>query len=452
MTQLSHNVIAFVLKGYPRLSETFIVNEILLLEELGFNIHIFALRNPGEKKIHASVQRIRARVTYIPDHFWKSFFPILAANLRLFLKSPRLYWPVFRYALFRSLRRRSSSTIKRFSQAAFFVHNCLPGSNIAHLHAHFSHGPTTVAYFASKLTGLRYSFSAHAKDIYLQDHEMLRLKLANAAFAVTCTEFNRRFLSGFCENPSRVKRVYHGIDLEVFRPQPEIAEKNGRPVILSVGRFVPKKGFPTLIQALHRLKQQGVPFRAYLVGGGPAKGQFRNLVQHLRLEDEIQILPQMKQEEVLQLYKQANVFALACEVQEDGDRDGIPNVLVEAMALGVPVVSTNVSGIPELIENGGTGLLVPEKNPGAMAAAIERLLRQPEFASRLALAARAKIEREFNARANVEGIGALLRQVVAGASEHATTRQEESDAKQPVKRYDSELYHDTQEIAATLFD
>ena len=409
-TRQAKNFIGFILKGYPRLSETFIVNEILLLEQLGHPLHIFAMRNPGEAKVHDSVRRVRAPVTYIPDYFWRGFFVFIGANLRLWWNRPGVYWQAFRFALARSLRQRSSSTIKRFAQAAYLVQKKMPGTGVAHFHAHFSHGPTTVAYFAGWLTGMNYSFSAHAKDIYLQERDFLREKIRRARFVVTCTEFNRAHLARVGGEDARVVRVYHGNDLQLFKPERE--KKTPTPVILSIGRFVPKKGFPVLLQALHQLRQTGVNFQAYLIGGGELKNELEKLITRLDLRGGVKLLPQMSQQELLAYYRQAEVFALACEVQKDGDRDGIPNVLVEAMAMGIPAVSTAISGIPELIENGVNGLLVPEKNPAALAAAINTLLQHGELARRLGLAGRARVEREFDAQRNVEKIGALLREAL----------------------------------------
>jgi len=409
------NVVGIILKGYPRLSETFIVNEIILLEELGYELHIFAMRNPGEAKVHESVRKVQAPVTYIPDYFWRFFFSFLSTNIRLWWHRPGLYWQAFRFAALRSVWQFSSSTIKRFVQAAYLVQKSLPGTDVAHFYAHFSHGPTTVAFFASWLTGMRYSFSAHAKDIYIQEHDFLQEKIRRATFVVTCTEFNRDYLLRVAGYEAPVFRAYHGNNIQLFRQEPAARLNGACPIILSIGRFVPKKGFSVLLRALHKLRQEGRRFRCYVIGGGPMRSELDKLITHLGLRDCVELLSQMSQTELLSYYRQANIFALACEVQDDGDRDGIPNVLVEAMAMGIPVVSTMISGIPELVENGVSGLLVPEKDPVAFAEGIEKLLRQPETAHRLGLAGRAKVERDFDAKRNVEKIGALLSEaLVAG--------------------------------------
>lgn len=439
MLQTHQPVVGFILKGYPRLSETFIVNEILLLEELGHKLHIFALRNPGESKVHESVGRVRARVTYIPDYFWRFFFSIIGANIGLWWRRPGLYWQAFRFALGRSLRQRSSSTIKRFAQAAYLVQKCLPETGVAHFHAHFSHGPTTVAYFASWLTGMRYSFSAHAKDIYLQEHDFLREKIRRAQFAVTCTEYNREYMLRVAGADAPVYRVYHGNNLQLFKPAAKKPRKDSRPVILSAGRFVPKKGFPVLLQALHRVRQEGLDFYCYLIGGGPMYDEMKKIVNELGLGQCVELRGQMSQTELLSYFQQADLFALACEVQNDGDRDGIPNVLVEAMAMGIPVVSTAISGIPELVDHGINGLLVKEKDPVALAEAIATLLRQPELAQSLGLAGRAKVEREFDAKRNVERIGELLRGAFEGltpnkAAPYSAERPRRAQRLEPARR------------------
>jgi glycosyltransferase involved in cell wall biosynthesis len=267
---------------------------------------------------------------------------------------------------------------------------------------------------------MRYSFSAHAKDIYIQEHDFLREKIRRAQFVVTCTEFNRDYLLRVAGYDAPVFRVYHGNDLQLFKPPSATSGNDSRPVILSIGRFVPKKGFPVLVRALHQLQRKGLRFHCYIIGGGPLKSDLEKQVADLGLRECVELRPQMSQTELFSYYRQADIFALACEVQNDGDRDGIPNVLVEAMAMGIPVVSTSISGIPELIENGINGLLVTEKDPSTLAEAIATLLRQPEVARRLGMAGRAKVERDFDAKRNVAKIGELLQHALAGGSPFET--------------------------------
>ena len=430
--------IGFILKGYPRLSETFILNEILLLEQMGLTLHIFALRNPGEAKVHDKVRQVRAGVTYIPDYFWPYFWAFIKANLLLWWSRPSLYWQAWRFAVTMSVRHWSSSTIKRFVQAAYLVQNHLPADAakqrsdskidrgqdrvaVSHFHAHFSHGPTTVAFFTSWLTSLNYSFSAHAKDIYLQERDFLRHKLLRASFVVTCTEFNRNYLQHVAGKEAIIQRCYHGIDLKAFAA-PAIRLFHTSPHILSIGRLVPKKGFPTLLQALHFLRRGGYQFRCSIIGDGPLQYELLQQRAALRLADWVELLPPMSQGDLLDYYRRADLFTLACEVQENGDRDGIPNVIVEAMAMGLPIVSTRISGIPECVDDGVNGMLVAEKDPLALAVAIALLLGEPEWAQQLGRAGREKVEREFDARRNVEQIAATLRHATARNPRSRTAR------------------------------
>ncbi len=416
---MNKKTIAFILKGYPRLSETFILNEILLLEKLGYKLHIFAMRNPGESKIHDGVRRVQAKVTYIPDYFWPHFFAFIISNLRCFLKKPTTFLPAFRFAVWRSISRWDVSTLKRFAQAAYFIDRCLPGTDIAHLHSHFSHDPTTMTYFASILTGLNYSFSAHAKDIYAQDQDFLKMKIDHARFVVTCTGFNKTHLQQLAPSNVPVHRCYHGINLDFYSPSKKIKTQS-RPQILSIGRLVPKKGFPVLIKALHLLKQSGVNFCCTIVGSGPMKDELTALIARLDLTEDVCLRTEMSQGELFKYYQSANVFALASQVLADGDRDGIPNVIVEAMAMKIPIVATRISGIPECVDHEVNGILVEQKNSMEFAKALEKILVNAELAEQYGAAARKKVETLFDASRNINLIGdALSRELNGKYSDHS---------------------------------
>lgn len=434
MNLKKENVIGFILKGYPRLSETFITNEILLLEQLGYKLHIFALRNPGEAKVHESVRRIQARVTYIPDYFWRFFFAFMNASLRLCWRHPLLFWSALLFAVRHSVCHFDSSTTKRFFQAAYLVQKSLPGTDVVHFHAHFSNDPTTVAFFASRLAGMNYSFSAHAKDIYVQERDFLHRKIAQARFVVTCTEHNKNYLSRLGKagmaTTTPIMRCYHGTDLRYFSAaaKPELGVC---PRILSVGRLVPKKGFPVLIQALHLLRQRGFDFRCTIIGTGPLENEMRKQITGLSLDNNVELISQMSQNELIKYYHAADLFALACEVQDDGDRDGIPNVIVEAMAMEIPVVSTRISGIPECVDHNLNGILVAEKDPTALAEGLARLLSQPAVARQLGRAGRKKIEQDFDAWRNVGQIGAALHQAITNNGQKPVKSTVEGEAYDP---------------------
>ena len=406
--------IGFVLKGYPRLSESFILREILMLEQLGLELHIFALRDPGEPTVHERVAQVRARVTYLPDRLLGAVGTVAGANAARLARAPQRYLTGLAEALARSARERDAAPLKRFLQAAVLVERGLPGTSVTHLHAHFCNDPTTVAYFASRLSGIPYSFSAHAKDIYTQHPDQLAAKVAAARFVTTCTAANAAHLEIHANGGTPVLKCYHGVETDRYRPASR--ERNSVPHLLSVGRLVPKKGFPVLLDALARLSDRGLAFRCTIGGTGPLESTLREQVHRLRLDDRVEFRGAISEGALAVLYREVDLFALACEVESDGDRDGIPNVVVEAMASGLPVVSTDVSGLPECVDHGVTGLLVPERRPDVLADAIGLVLSDPEWARALGRAGRLKVEREFAAHRNVRPIAAALYEALADST------------------------------------
>lgn len=411
--------VAYILKGYPRLSETFIINEIHLLEQMGLTLRIFSLKPPEEKKRHAIVDRIRAAVTFLPATTSITETPFLrwltrhlpdfaAAHWRLLRRRPGAYLRVLRYAILGlslqvSLQtglRFKKSFIKEFLQAGLIAEQVLAAGTIGHLHGHFCHGATTVTMLVSALTGLPYSFTAHAKDIYLPElnpNGLLQTKLATAAFVATCTDANRQYLEQLYPGGAPIHTIYHGLDTTLFTPVSQIDEP-ALPTILAVGRFVEKKGFPYLVEACRLLRARGHHFRCRIVGQRDEQSALvQQLIQAGELADIIQIQGGVTQDELRRIYAESTIFALPCYVVDNGDRDGIPNVLAEAMAMALPVVSTNISGIPEIVQPGLNGLLVPPKDAMALADTLERLLLDPALRQQLGQAARATIIEVFDA-------------------------------------------------------
>jgi glycosyltransferase involved in cell wall biosynthesis len=390
--------LGMILKGYPRISETFISKEILLLEQNGFDISIFSLRQPRESFTHSHVQQIKAPVTYLPEYilpFWK---PLFNANLRLFLFNPRRYLKSFADALKSSMAVSSPlvATVRHFLQAGYLVWTQLLRGDVVHLHAHFAHTPTSVALYASELSGIPFSFTAHAKDIYTSHPAKLRRKISRARFVVTCTECNRQYLSNIAEGlPTPIYTIYHGIDLSRFSFSPEPPQSPPFR-ILSVGRLVKKKGYDDLLKALWILKNQGFPFEFFHVGDGELRENIQKMAADLDLINNVRFMGTLTHEDLIPLYRRSHVFVLASKVASDGDRDGLPNVILEAMAIGIPVVATNVSAIPEAVHHGKTGLLVPPENPSLLAQAIKRILLNPEDAKTMVVEARRFVENYFD--------------------------------------------------------
>ncbi len=402
-------VLGMILKGYPRISESFISNEIFLLEQLGYQIRIFSMRDPRENFTHDSVRRIRAGVDYLPQELLRPLHRLLYHNLLLAVASPRRYGRALGLALRRFSRSRKSATWKHLFQAGYLVHKFLPGRNVVRLHAHFAHSPSSVALFASRLSGLAYSFTAHAKDIYTSSPEKLREKIAGARFVVTCTEYNRRYLKGLAgESGTPVHRVYHGIDTKLFSGNPDHRVPEAPYRILTVARLVPKKGLPTVYRALALLRDRGIGFRHELIGDGDDRERVLGLIGELNLGDRCRWLGTLAHEQVLEHYRRSDVFVLGCEIAPNGDRDGIPNVLMEAMAMNLPVVATDVSAIPELVTDGETGLLVPPGNPALLGDAVARMLTDTDLRNRVIPVARERVIRDFDNRRLIRELGEIF--------------------------------------------
>ncbi len=406
---MSQTRVGLLLKTFPKLSETFVLEEILGLERLGVPLHIFSLNRPAEDLQHAANASVRARVDYPPAGLGRRWL----AHLTLALRRPLTYLRALAFAL---VRQRAGAA-RCFSQAV-----CMAGplgrAGITHLHTHFISEPTAVAEILQRLTGVGYSISAHAKDIYLSEPASLKRKMSGARFTVTCTEYNRAHLAGIADDSGRVHRMYHGVDLRRFCCD-EHASKDVPPLILSVGRLRTKKGFPILIEACRALHRAGLAFRCEIVGYGEERERLASLITQYDLDDCVELCGKMAHEALIERYRAARLFVLPCVVAEDGDRDGIPNVLLEAMASGVPVVSTDVSGIPEVVVREQTGLSVAANDAHALAQAMRRVLEDPALARRLAHNARRKVEAAFCNDVNLLMLRDLLeraaRQTLRGA-------------------------------------
>jgi glycosyltransferase involved in cell wall biosynthesis len=415
--------IAYVLKAYPRLSETFITSEIHRLEEAGQKLHLFSIKQVEAWEAvsrYPVVERIRARPTYLPKTTTldeAELVPWLRTNVPAFL--PAIRYLARRRPLglakgiaagvaqgMRARKHLLTSPIRKvFLKDLLFAiavaEGCVRHPEIGHIHAHYAHGTTTVAWLAGKITGLPFSFTAHAKDIYddtLNPGGLLRRKLLAAEFAVTCTEANAEHLRAIAPEAT-IHRVYHGLVDDVQRfveGEPARVERNGRLRVLGVGRLVPKKGFDVLVEACAELDRRGVPFEARIVGPDGAHGdEVRRLIAEHGLADRVALPGRMDQDALCEEYVRADALCQPSRLLEK-DRDGIPNVLVEAMACGVPVVATAVSGIPELVHHDLNGLLIDPDDPVALADALQRLHDDRELAARLARAGEATVQERFD--------------------------------------------------------
>jgi glycosyltransferase involved in cell wall biosynthesis len=393
--------VAFVLKGYPRLSETFIAQEIAALEQLGLQILIVSLRHPTDKHTHPIHADIRAPLLYLPEYLRDAPMRVLRAWWHVRRRPGyRAAWSVWWRDL---LRDRTANRVRRFGQALVLAHE-LP-ADIVRLHAHFLHTPASVVRYAAMMRALPWSGSAHAKDIWTTPQWDLREKLASCDWLVTCTGTNRDYLATLAP-PGTVELVYHGLDLARFPLYPlERPARDGRrpddPVrILSVGRLVEKKGTDVLLEALALLPAD----RAWTlvhVGGGPLREALEQQADKLNLTHRITWRGAMTQVQLIEEYRAADLFVLASRIAADGDRDGLPNVLMEAQSQALPCVATQVSAIHELIEDSVTGVLVQQQSPVALAGALAALVADPARRRTYGLAGQARVAERFGMQANL---------------------------------------------------
>ncbi|MGB8818783.1 MAG: glycosyltransferase family 4 protein [Rhizobiaceae bacterium] len=408
--------LGYVLKRFPRLSETFVLNEILELERQGHRVEVFSLLRPPLEERHGLVKELKARITYLP-----SAGGLMKTRLHEGLEEEPVDLgtalagcaaagdPVFNNS---TAEEAAALQFKAASVAAL-----AQARGVDHLHAHFASDAATVALLASRLSGIPFSFTAHARDIYHQyksiasDNAMRRAKIAEADFVATVSDYNRAHLRQVApSHGARVWRLYNGIDLGRFTPMP-VERRPGQ--IVAVGRLIEKKGFSDLIKACAILRDNGVKFHCSIIGDGPLRSELDGQIRLSSLAPDVEIAGPQPQERLIGMVRQASVAVLPCIVSESGDRDGLPTVLLEAMALGLPVVTTSVSGGPEIVAHGETGLVVEPGDTTALAASIETLLENPALAERMGAAGRKRAESLFSLQTNVATLGGWFRQAAS---------------------------------------
>ncbi len=400
--------VAYLLKTFPRLSETFILNEILGLERLGMDIRIFSLKRPDDGPVHPAVALVKGRVTYIPslapEFRFADLGRLLLCHLLLVLLETGNYWRAAKFYLFKPEKSR----LKDYLQAGYLGW-VLRRNGFEHLHVHFANVPASVAEVVHRFIGIPYSLTAHAKDIYLTPAAELARKIEGAKCVLTCTAHNQGYLAGLAPARTPIRLAYHGVDIGRFRARPQAPVAAGeRPLIVSVGRFCEKKGFEYLIQACRIMADQGYPFHCQIEGYGELQNEMERMIVDLGLEESVELPGKMTQDQLAALYPRASMFVLPCLITGNGDRDGIPNVLIEAMASGTPVISTNVSGISELVQHQENGILVEQRDARALAEAMELLLVRPDVRSRLAQNGRETVLQGFTLEASALRVHAIL--------------------------------------------
>jgi len=409
--------VAVIVKGWPRLSETFIAQEVLGLEERGLDQVIVSLRHPTDKAVHPLNRRVTAPVVYLPEYLHREPGRVLRAVGTAAARRPGRFLRTAAAWLADLARDPTRNRVRRFGQACVLAAEL--GDRVGWLHTHFLHTPASVARYAALLTGLRWSFSAHAKDIWTSPRWELRQKLADARWGVTCTAAGHSYLDSLSRVPGRVALLYHGLDFRRFPPPPvarpwrDGSAADDPVILLSVGRAVEKKGFDVMLEALARLPAD-LHWRWVHVGGGERLKALKAQAARLGLADRVFWRGPQAQDGVIDAYRIADLFVLPCRQARDGDRDGLPNVLMEAQSQALACISTRMAGVPELIDDGDTGLLVPPEDAAALAAGLETLIRDP--ARRLALGAAGadRVRRDFSCDTGIDRLMALFRKTVPG--------------------------------------
>lgn len=396
---MSNRHILYILTSYPNLTTTFVDREVYVMQELGVPLRILAVQKPNTMLSDRQKELLKI-VTYLHPLRRASQ---LTAHLQGLLKHPGKYLSTLAYVLTRphkSIRGRIK-TLNQFHQgicAAYLLRNY----QIDHIHVHFiNYG--ILALVLSRILGIPYSVTAHsAGDIFVKP-TLLPAKLGNAKFIATCTRYNVDYLKQMGKGvyDDKVKCVYHGLDIQRYRRQQPITDR-ARPVIVGVGQLKERKGFHVLIDALGVLHQQGIDFECRIIGEGPLRAQLAEQIQRLDLSEKVHLLGVLSHDQVFEQYEQANIFALPAVLASNGDRDGIPNVILEAMAMELPVVSTTHSAIPEVVENGVNGLLVPPNDVPALVEALTRLLQNPQLRADLGCKGRETVAEKFDPVKNAQ--------------------------------------------------
>ena len=403
--------LAVVLKGWPRLSETFIAQELVALEKRGLRFDVWSMRHPTDQKRHALHDALKANVRYLPEYLYQEPLRVLKGLAH----SARLpgFGPALKLWLKHLVRDPTPNRVRRFGQAAVLAREA--SADLKFIYAHFMHTPASVALYASTMRGVGWGFSAHAKDIWQTPEWEKREKLAYSAFGVTCTRLGAEHLRGLSLDPAKLDLVYHGLDLSRFPsppPRRPPRDGSGEPVtLISVGRLVEKKGYNLLLDALIKLPAT-LKWSFVHIGGGDLSQPLKERAQKLGLSDRIEWRGSRDQGEVIAALREADIFVLPSRIASDGDRDGLPNVLMEAASQELPILSTSVSSIPEFIENGKDGVLV-EPDPEELAAALASMVGDPEGRAKMAAAARKRLVESFGMDAGIDRLVGRLENALA---------------------------------------
>jgi glycosyltransferase involved in cell wall biosynthesis len=392
-------MLAFIVNQFPRQVDAYFLRELVGLAERGLDFHIYSLL-PAPKgwKVHADARRLVERTVYPPQAA-----RLAADAARVALGRPRETTRTLAQIVagHRTMPLQLAKSLAIVPQSLAFARD-MRARGVRHIHANWATYPGTAALLISRITGIPFSFSGHATDIFVH-HAMLREKIADARFVITCTDYNRRYLSGIVpEHAARIRTVYHGVDLGRFARNGTARERD---LVLSVGTLRVCKGLAELIEAIALLRDRGRRVRLEIVGEGEERAQLEALIRALRIDDRVRLVGYLPQEELIPAYHRASVVALPAHHE---DHFGIPNILIEGLAAETPIVCTELPSMGELVEHEASALFVPERNPAALADALWRLIDDPSLAASFAARGRASVARKFDMHATVGQLAGIF--------------------------------------------
>jgi len=399
--------LVYVIGTYPLLTTTFIDREILQLRQWGIDIQVISIRKPpADVPLSKTQLELQKDVLYLlPVDFLKLF----QSHLFFAFAHPFAFFGTLFYLLTRphpSLADRVK-TLLHFGEGIYAAY-LLRRQNFRELHAHFIDRAATLALVIGRLLDKPYSMSIHAAEDIFVHPTLLDEKISEARHVVTCTQFNKSHIETLIgrDLESKITYVPHGLDISGYKPNGH--HPSVEPLILAVGQLAERKGFSQLIEACQLLKERDVRFQCQIIGQGPQRALLADMIMRLSLVDNVTLCGALPHEEVVERYKKASMFVMPCIQSTDGNLDGIPNVLFEAMAMRVPVISTRISAIPELVVDDENGLLVEPNDPGALAEAMQTLIEAPQQALRLGRSGRESVVAEFEVESNVRRFATTL--------------------------------------------
>ncbi len=392
-------IIGYLAQVFPHLTMTFVYREVLALRNKNIHLQTFSTWKPKPEELSDEAKELVKSTFYIFPFNWSQF---LFNHTWYLFRRPGAYLSTLWFCLMGEHKtfKNRLRTFYHFCQAVHLA-KAVEAKNVGHLHVHFALNATTIALVVARLTKITFSFTAHANDIFVNPI-LLRDKINEAKFIIAISDYNKRFLynilpdQGTCD---KTHIVHCGIDVQHFSA-PNKKLHNERPIILAIGRLVEKKGYLYLIRACKILVGQGYDFQCLIVGGGPQESLLKQIIEEEGVSDYVSLEGIVFQEHLLSYLDKADIFVLPCVVASDQDMDGIPNTLMEAMAMEIPAISTTVSGIPELIEHEKTGLLVAPEDEVSLAKAMATLLDDKELRGILGQAGRAEVIKAFEIEKN----------------------------------------------------